>query len=163
MLWKKEQLANFFTETVVPYEYVTKDGYTTYEIRSRSHPILTEYLLRFYGDAGKFVSKETLALVAGHEFHAVIMAVWYMDDGSLRDDSASFAIGGLTRGEYEMIFSWFDEQGWPGTASKLKSNCWSYTIRSAASLRFAELVAPYMHKDLMYKLPSNRPRRKMRR
>jgi hypothetical protein len=48
-----------------------------------------------------------------------------------------------------------------GFSGAEKSNCWRYTITSAASLRFAKLVAPYMHEDLMYKLPSDRPRRKI--
>lgn len=161
MLWKKEQLSSFFTESVQPYKYITKEGYATYEIRSRSHPILTKYLELFYPDGVKRVSEQLLNLIDGHALQAVIMAVWYMDDGCRRDDSAAFWVGGLDNDQYEMIFAWFDRNGWPGHAYKQKTNCWCYTITSLASLRFAKLIAPYMHKDLMYKLPSDRPRRKI--
>jgi hypothetical protein len=163
MLWKKEQLANFFAEDVMPYRYITREGYETFEIRSRSHPLLSTYHARFYPSGVKVVTPEILASIETHEFYAAVMAVWYMDDGSLRGDSASFAVGGLTDNEYNLVFSWFDRAGWSGSVCKGKSNCWTYTFRSSVSLRFTEFVAPYMHKDLMYKLPSSRPRRKMRR
>lgn len=163
MLWKKAQLSSFFTDTVIPYKYTTKEGYDTYEIRSRSHPILTSYLKAFYPEHDKVISSEILDRVQNHEFYAAAMAVWYMDDGSLQGDSASFAVGGLDDIQYERIFSWFKEGGWAGSAFKLKSNCWTYRFTSAVSLRFTVLIAPYVHETLMYKLPSNRPRRKMRR
>jgi hypothetical protein len=161
MLWKKQQLAAFFTETVKPYKYITKEGYETYEIRSRSHPLLTPYLELFYPNGPKQISRHLLKLVTEHAFHAALMAVWYMDDGHLKDDAACFMIGGLDRLQYEMIFAWLAHAGWYGHASKQIGNCFCYRIASSASLRFAELIAPYMHKDLMYKLPSDRPRRKI--
>jgi hypothetical protein len=163
MLWKKEQLSSFFTESVTPYHRVTKEGYDTYEIRSRSHPILTDYLMLFYPVGPKIISQKILDRVSQHEFYALIMAVWYMDDGHLSSDCANFAIGNLDDEQYQRIFDWLALEGWEGVPKKQSTNCWVYTFRSSVSLRFAELIASYMHKDLLYKLPSNRPRRKMRR
>lgn len=161
MLWKKDQLSNFFTDTVEPFKYTTKEGYDTYEIRSRSHPILTDYLMLFYSLGDKRVTYALLDKIKNHEFYPVIMAVWYMDDGSLTGDSASFIVGNMDESQYEKLFSWFDEQGLEGTARKQHTNCWTYVITSSASLRFAELIAPYVHKDLLYKLPSQNQRRKI--
>jgi recombination protein RecA len=161
MLWKKEQLSSFFMDEVEPYVRTTKEGYETCEIRSRSHPILTSYLELFYPEGEKRVSRPLLQRIEDHDHFAVIMALWYMDDGHLAQDSASIVVGNMDDSQYEMLFTWFDDQGWKGTPRKQRSNCWTYFITSSASLRFAEVIAPYIHPSMLYKLPSAKQRRKI--
>lgn len=154
--WKADQLRPLYTDSVRPYHYRTKEGYDTYELASRSHPLLTEYYELLYPGGRKTLTAVLMDRIASHPFFPAIMAVWYMDDGSTNQGGARLCVGNFDEEQYKLLDVWLGDQGWRTTRHRMKpgSNCWSYYFRSESSRRFFQLVAPYFHESLKYKIPA---------
>ena len=77
----------------------------TWSLRSRSHPLFTEYRKLFYPDGTKVVPQSILERLDG-----LGLAVWYMDDGSLswgRNHQLRIYTDGFSLSENERIIRWF--------------------------------------------------------
>lgn len=150
--WKVAELAPLFKTE--PHWYTTKDGHQSLCAASRSHPLLTEYRDLFYGLGKKAIGPAVLDAVTKSIHLDLLVAVWYMDDGSMQDNAVRLTLGGLDDEQYVGIQGWFAGRGMPGSLYKLKgTNCVVLRLGVGSSRILFDMVRPHIHPDLRYKLP----------
>lgn len=147
-------------------DYLRRDGFRSICAASRSHPILTEYHTLFYGTGKKAISSDVLARLDQARQLGLLLAVWYMDDGSISAHdrrspesrrSANLALGGLDEAQYAAVRDWFAARSMPGRLKKLHgTNCAVLRFGVGPSEVLFDMVRPYIHPNLRYKLPEGR-------
>jgi hypothetical protein len=127
------------------------EQHQSFRFRTVSHPQMTEYRKIFYP-----VKKKIIPLNIKEIFvDPISLAVWFMDDGSLSTSKKTITISthSFSRDENRLLIdclkSNFDLQcnlNWDSKGSRLY-------IPVGNINKFKELVFPYMHPNMIYKLP----------
>ena len=115
-----------------------------YRFSTRQHPDLTKIYQKFYCDRKKFIPE--------FQLNPLIIAVWFMDDGSKTYNSYYLNAQGFDYPSQEKLVRMLKEQY--GIKSSLNRDKIYYRIRirteSAGTLR--ELINPYVIPTMKYKL-----------
>jgi hypothetical protein len=108
--WKHRKLKNICTRTQPPHRYPSKDKYEVIEFYTDSgtylkeiHDFLYKKLPNGKRRYRKTITKETIENLP---VDPLVVAVWYMDDGSIRNDcyAGKIASQGFTKEENELLF-----------------------------------------------------------
>jgi hypothetical protein len=152
--WKHGQFAMFQPSTpkrVEVFDSRTNKTYVSYRFLTRTTAILNEYFELFYG-AGK--TKHIPEAIYNLLTSPLSVAVWYMDDGSRRNDCRS---------------GYFNTQGFSQNDVNLLRKCLSRNFNLETSVhyaagrpriylarkhfeRFCDMIRPHVIPDLQYKL-----------
>lgn len=122
--------------------------------RTVTHPYFTALHSQFYIARRKIVPKMLM-----REMSALVLSVWLMDDGARDYGQLRFNSQSFTREENQRLASILKAKF--GIKATLNRDKDKYRLRvSETSMpRLRQLVAPYMHPDMQYKLSPYRLRR----
>lgn len=86
--WKYTKLNRLCQTTQPPKEVTTKKGFVSVEFYTASGDFLKEFFELFYKQlpTGNFVKTITPELIEKLPLDPILLAVWFMDDGSARND-----------------------------------------------------------------------------
>jgi len=162
LTWKVSELQPLFRAPPHLNRVVLGDvEHWTYQVASRPHPILTEYHSLFYGGLGgkKRICADVLArLDALGDQLPLALAVWYMDDGSLhKNQYVKLALGlGDDEEQYRLVVRWLVSKGFTSSITSRKKNYRSLYLGVGGRVSaFFSAIAPHVHPDMRYKLPSH--------
>lgn len=115
VLWKHSKLAFFCQTTKEPVERISTKGYGTFQFYTRSGKWLsTIYHLFYKQDAnGRYVKTITPELIKALPIDPVLLAVFFMDDGSVRNDcySGKLATQGFSLEQQHLLASYLKNYG----------------------------------------------------
>jgi len=167
--WKAEQFGPLFTHTE-PHSYVKKDGNIGFHISSRCHPLLKPYHDLFYfrpdSECTKHIHKKRITPEILDRVTDQALAIWWCDDGSMdrpslynpnRRDAAKMVLGALTETEYELIETWFCDQGYKTTRNKWLTNgenCVTILFSADSTESFMSHILPHVPPCMQFKLSS---------
>ncbi|MBI1957404.1 MAG: hypothetical protein HYS44_03025 [Candidatus Niyogibacteria bacterium] len=151
--WKYYALRSLTSKTSKPrmirqFHRVTKKYYESLHFATKSIPELEKYWVQFYSDGKKIINSDM------QELTPLSTAVWYMDDGYKRNDcnafrlsTDAFSVNNQKRLQHLLTKNF-------GVASTLhkKGFYWNIYIPNKQSQRFLEVIKPYIHKSLKYKI-----------
>jgi microcystin-dependent protein len=110
--------------------------------------------------SGRKVRKEVL-----RELGPIGLAYWYMDDGNLQVDvrsatptvRAQIHTEGFDEDELQLIIEWFNSSYGINAIPYNRPNTKGRFIRFdyKSTIKFLEMIAPYIHPSMKYKLPEN--------
>lgn len=155
--WKYKKLIRFCRTTQPPKEYVEKKKYKTVSFQTTSDARLKDIHRLFYSDKKKVITKE---LISAMPRDPMLLAVWYMYDGSTRTDANSGRIAsqGFTYEENELLCGYIHEFGIKAHLNVHNEKKGQYTIVLPAETfsDFANLIKPIVSEipEMMYKLGS---------
>lgn len=143
--WKYQELASIsygFPKEVVRFD--KKDSRVTKSFRFWTRQYFRSLRDKFYQGKQKIFPEDLSNLIT-----PLTIAVWYMDDGC------------YSKGQCIFSTESFDETGREALIEKLKffgidgnlKNSGKLRIRSHSLPKFFELVKPYIHQSMYYKLP----------
>ena len=122
-----------------------------YYFQTLSLEILAPYGKMFYGKSGKKVPGEIHTLLTPRAF-----AYWFMDDGSRKSQQSKGVLLNtqcFKESEVEMLCELltvkFGLFGW----KRLQKEGFQIYISGRSAERFVNLVKPYIHQSMLYKLP----------
>ena len=161
--YKKEMLSNLMSPSFNLKEHVANNHqngkrYRCYYLRTMGNEYLKEIYSNFYVDGVKIFPYEYLMQ---SNFDAYSMAIWYMDDGSRNENSASLHTygfgfdGNLQIAQF--LFQKFNIKGeikqWGNKNSTLDTKHCIYFSPNTSADPFFQLVAPHILPSFQYKLP----------
>jgi hypothetical protein len=164
--WKYGQLKRLCTTTQPPKKVTDKKGFVTVEFYSSSGNYLKEYFDLFYkesaGSLGKagssYVKKITGELIDELPMQPEVLAVWFMDDGSVRGDSyaANLATQCFSKKENQLLQGYLKKWGINSSISrhtKLSDQYYLY-IGSGNFQKLVEIIEPIVKEvpSMEYKL-----------
>lgn len=163
--WKKSQLPSLFPKTHVVKDRhlcvggksTTKTGFTT--LATAHHPELL--ILRrdsYRGHRGKKNLGKWI-----YEIEPLALAIWYQDDGSIVGTESQqrcprFYTLGFKKAEVELLLVMLRERfGLIGSMFEMKregrNGEWALALGVESADAFFEMIAPYVHPSMDYKLP----------
>ena len=135
--WLYSQLANFTS-------HIPREIDKAYFFRTRSLPLFTQWRNRFYKNGVKIVPK-------GISLSPLSLAVWFMDDGSCDKEAAYFCTHSFNIQDLhhlqKILLGYGLESGLIVDRSHFKIR-----LRVKSTPNFINLVKPFMHSSLLYKL-----------
>jgi len=161
--YKKEVLSNLvspsfnFKERTID-NYQNGKKYRTYYLRTMGNEFLKEMNKKFYVDRVKIFPYEYLMQ---SDFDAYSLAIWYMDDGSRNDNSATLHTYGFGfDGNLQIVRFLFNKfnisseiKNWGKIErSPDKSSCIYFSPKSSSD-KFFQIVSPHILPNFQYKLP----------
>jgi len=144
------------------YSETIRQNYTVARLRTAFLPILRKYYDLFYRNRKKYLSEEVLGYI-----HHLALAVWFMDDGTLRKKKVNKARAirlmteSFTYDENvklsEFLKRRFDIGGHIEarcmTANRYgRKQTYYIELGTNATRRFANLIQPFIHPTMQYKL-----------
>ncbi|OGI31413.1 MAG: hypothetical protein A2271_02800 [Candidatus Moranbacteria bacterium RIFOXYA12_FULL_35_19] len=123
----------------------------SFRFRTISHPQMTEFRKTFYPVKRKIIPLNIKKIFV----HPISLAVWFMDDGSLSTSKKTVTISthSFSREENLLLidclknnFNFQANLNWDSKGNRLY-------IPVGNIKKFKEIVFPYMHPDMIYKLP----------
>ena len=134
------------------------DGNISYGFATYSHSAFRFYAHQFYIDGVKKIPDKIAQLLT-----PLGLAIWYMDDGSLKSvRHRSYVIHtlGYQRNELERAQkAILDLFGIKCKLHRQKDKHWRLYVISESANRFKELIAPYVHPSMKYKLENIKPKK----
>lgn len=136
-----------------PKRKVRRDGRISYEMVTVSHSAFRFYAHQFYVDGKKVIPRLLSKLLT-----PVGVALWYMDDGSLKSSRhTTFNIHtlGYNHSDLRRVRDVFqDSFGVIASLHRQKSVAWRLYIKSESAEKFTSLVYPTMKQipSMLYKL-----------
>lgn len=117
--WKHTKLKRFCTTTQAPKLDTDQKGYQTVTFYTSSGKWLTEIYNLFYlkkDDESRPSKSITQKLIDSLPMHPMVLAVWFMDDGSVRDDcyAGKLATQGFTKEESQLLCEYLKKWGIEG-------------------------------------------------
>lgn len=148
--WKYRLLKNLASEPIKRYEYVEKRTgrkYSFYIFKTLTHPWFKKLYGKFYQNERKVVPEDIK-----HMFTPFVVAVWYMDDGSLSKGAPVFNTHIYSVGDQFKLLRALRKFY---IVANLNRDRGSHRIRvlKRCAARFANLVRPYTLPEFLYKLP----------
>ena len=165
LAWKHDVLKNFCYGPVKPrtghHDYKGKRVYKLqYALRTKTHAAFKKLRLAFYPMGVKYVAREHVA-----KLDALGLAVWYMDDGSIcchRGKNTRYialCTHGFTLDDVQylqqLLLSKWNIQSRVDRDEKLyagREQGWMLAIVGTAADLFLDIVAPFIHPTMLYKL-----------
>lgn len=141
LLWKVAQFGSLFTESQVAVT-PKKDGNFVVQRDSRRHPLLTEYYKLFYSrpdnECTEHIHKKRITPEILAQVNDEALAIWFCDDGTYvsyggKCQNVMLCMGGMTISEYELVESWFQNQGFD-----VSRHAWFDSGSNAVKLYFSK-------------------------
>lgn len=130
----------------------TSDIKSTWYFSTISHPLIHDYRLLFYPDNKKIIPASLESLITPRS-----LAYWYMDDGSLHNNSFSISTAGFTYDENRFLVNTLKSKFNISSTiwgHNTKNNYLSLYILQESSYLFFTLIEPYIVPSMSYKLGS---------
>ena len=144
--WKYSTLANVSASP--PKMRNSNKGRVAYRFHSKQLFELTEFYELFYGNGKK-------AIPDGVALDPIMLAVWYMDDGSkCGKDNYYFNTQQYSLSDQERLKAMLQGVGLESRLNKDKTY-WRLRLLSASIPRFKEIVLPHIIPSMLYKLGYN--------
>jgi len=159
--WKHRALSRLCTTTQPPKVTTDKKGFQNLEFYTTSGTYLKPFQDAFYKleANGRYKKLLTRELLEGLPLNPYILAVLFMDDGSVRNDcfSAKLAFHGFTKEEQELFVSiYLKRWGIKGTVAShtLKSGLHYINLSAATFGKFIQIIEPIVREipEMEYKL-----------
>lgn len=161
--YKKDVLSNLvspsfnFKENVVQNHQNGKQ-YRAYYLRTMGNEFLKVIYGKFYADKIKIFPYEYL-MRSG--FDAYSLAIWFMDDGSRKGNTAvihtyGFGFDGnlqIAQFLYDKFGLYCEIKNWGNISSEDKRHCVYFSSKQDKADKFFQLVAPHILPSFQYKLP----------
>ncbi len=158
--WKYTKLNRLCQTTQPPKEVTTKKGFVSVEFYTASGDFLKEFFELFYKElpTGNFVKTITPELIEKLPLDPILLAVWFMDDGSARSDcyAANLATQCFSLEEHHLLKDYLKK--WDINCnivkhSKKSGQYYLYIPRQAFP-RLVEIIEPTVSEipDMVYKL-----------
>lgn len=123
----------------------------SWTFRTVSHPEFTAYYKLFYPDGKKQITKKIREFLS----NPLVVAVWYMDDGSCDSNGYILNTQSFTREENELLqFLLQDIHGLHVRLHRDK-DYWRLYLSGKDMQKFREIVEPYILSSFDYKLNSS--------
>ncbi|MEM3723198.1 MAG: hypothetical protein QW179_01935 [Candidatus Hadarchaeales archaeon] len=150
MKWKYKQLHNIVKEPIKHYQFTerrTGGSYRSYIFKTIAHPWLAELHAKFYRGGRKTVPDDIKDMLT-----PLVLAVWYMDDGSLSKGAPILNTQGYSVEEQFKLLKALRKFHIIGNINKDRDK---YRIRilKRHAKKFAEIIRPYVLPEFAYKLP----------
>ena len=125
--------------------------YQNYRFCTSGHALLGEFQYRFYIDRKKIVPNDL-----GKDISLLTLAVWYMDDGSIKSrkhkgiflNTQGFAFEDIEKLQ-EILKNKFSI----GSTTRKEKNGWQIYLGSENGRKFVTLIDPYIISSMRYKIP----------
>jgi len=167
LIWKAEQFGRLFNKAI-PHPYVNKDGNLSFRLSSRMHPLFKPYHDLFYSrpddEVTAHIHKKRITPEILDRVTDQALAIWWCDDGTMfRNsrrggrcrDAAAMALGALTVSEYELVESWFRDQGYDTTRNHWltdDTNCVTIRLSVESTELFVSRIIPHIPDCIRFKL-----------
>lgn len=140
--WKFKKLQGLVKSP--PKEHKGNDGRVAYRFFTKQDPYFTELYKRFYKDKKKVVPEI--------KFDAIVLAVWFMDDGSKSHNSYYINTQQFYQISQEKLMSMLKIQcGIENTLNRDKQY-YRIRIKQKSTQMLKSLIAGYVIPSMMYKL-----------
>lgn len=174
VLWKHEQLKRLCQTTQLPKKTIDNKGYECLEFYTSSGEYLQSFHELFYEPVenvdknGKkkvtYVKTITKKLIQKLPMHPMVLATFFMDDGSVRNDSyaGKLATQGYTEAENYLLCEYLAKWGIEACVVKHTEESGQFYITIPASNdafgKLVRVVSPIVNQipDMFYKLNENR-------
>lgn len=163
--WKRAKLSNICQTTQPPRQVPKKETpYILYEFYTSSGKYLKELHELFYkkNEKGQFKRTITQDLINSLPVDPLILAVWFLDDGSVRNDcyAGKIATQGFSREESELLCDYlrkFDVNCY-AVKHTVKSQQWYITVPAHTFGNLMKLIEPFVKEipSMEYKLNESR-------
>lgn len=158
--WKYSKLKRLCQTTQPPKEVTNKKGFVTVEFYTSSGEYLKEYSELFYkqSEKNRFVKKITPELIEKMPMDPLLLGVWYMDDGSARNDcyAGNLATQSFSLEENLLLKYYLTKWDIDCNISKHteKSGQYYLYLPSKSFSKFVEIIEPTVREipDMVYKL-----------
>jgi hypothetical protein len=121
-----------------------KKGRIAYRFFTRQHPKLTELYKKFYQDGKKSVSELKL--------NSLILAVWFMDDGSRSGESYYLNTQRFDLSSQKRLVKMLEDQFKIRSSLNRDKKYYRIRIRSESAERFKKLIEKHVIPTMKYKL-----------
>ncbi len=155
LVWLYRELKSWIPST--PYTKV-KNGKVYVGVRTYSHEAFRSFGRIFYQEG-----KKIIPTVVEKLFTPLSLAIWFMDDGSLKSTRhQTYVIHTLGYGRDELegiqsiLKNKFDLQT---SLHKQKGKYWRLYIQSQSAKKFKELIKPHILPSMKYKLGNTLPKK----
>jgi hypothetical protein len=156
-LWKADILRNLTTVRVVDETAKLKDGrpYERTRVITKVHPMYTKLWVRAY-----HLKRKTVDEFLVNSLTPIGLAIWYQDDGYLKNHSDFLTpvleTNGFNVSEHKIIEKGLaDKFGLEFRSNKLNQNHLSLRLRRKDRDSFYEIVKPYIHASMSYKIEND--------
>jgi hypothetical protein len=158
--WKYAKLKRLCPTTQPPKQVTDKKGFVTVEFYTSSGEYLKDSFELFYKQSptGKFVKTITPELIEKMPMDPLLLSVWYMDDGSARNDcyAGNLATHSFSLQENHLLQDDLKKWGIDSNISKHSKRSGQYYlyIPSRCFPRFVEIIEPTVREipSMVYKL-----------
>ncbi len=158
--WKHKKLINKCKRTQPPKKYPSKKKYEVMEFYTDSGIYLKEIheLLYKKQPNGKFRKTITKETIDNLPLDPMIIAVWYLDDGSIRNDcyAGKIASQGFTKEENELLCEYLQKFNIDCHVVRhtVESNQWYITIPAHTFGNLVSIIEPIVREvpSMVYKL-----------
>ena len=118
-----------------------------YRFTTRSLPTFTSLYRQFFSIKGKKIIPTSLVL------SPLVLAVWFMDDGSKSRSSIYLNTQQFSKEEQMLLQKMFKEQWGIETTLNKDKHYFRIRIRVSSVKKFVDLIKPYLLPEFYYKLP----------
>jgi hypothetical protein len=165
VLWKHKMLERFCTTTQPPKIVTSKKGFSTVVFYTTSGQWLKEIYHLFYKEKnGRYVKTITPELIENLPLSSMLVAVFFMDDGSVRNDcyAGKLATQGFSLEENHLLCSYLKK--WNSSvecvvvAHKVSKGQYYISIPAKSFGKFVKEIEPIVLSipDMVYKLNDQR-------
>lgn len=152
LLWKHTELQNI-SGKVLEVDYYHKGHntyYKNYRFSTFSNELLNNYWRKFYVNGKKVIPKDITVLLR----EPLALAIWFMDDGYKRSDCNALRLStdSFSFEENVLLQKALQANFGIATAIHKKGKYWNLYIPEKYAKAFVNLVKPFIHKTLDYKI-----------
>jgi hypothetical protein len=150
-----EHLYGLFREWVrTPLQGKLDDSHDNVWFQTLSHPAFRFYAHQFYDEHRKCVPRNIHRLLTARS-----IAYWFMDDGSMKSRESKgviFNTQGFARKDVKRLVDVLRSQFKLEARERRQREGWQIYISGKSHERFREIVVPFLHPSMLYKLPVDR-------
>ena len=150
-----EHLYELFRQWVLtPLQGKLDDSHDNVWFQTVSHPAFRFYAHQFYDGHQKCVPKNIHQFVTARS-----IAYWFMDDGSIKSRESKgviFNTQGFARKDVKRLVDVLRSHFNLEASERRQPDGWQIYVSGRSYERFRQIVGPYIHQSLLYKLPVDR-------
>ena len=152
LFWKHQELKNIAGK-ILRVNYYHKGHnkfYENYRFSTLTSKLLSIFWKKFYRNGNKIVPKNICKLLT----EPIALAIWHMDDGYKRNDCNALRLNtdSFSRSEQDFLRNALEKNFGIKTKVHKKGGYWNIYIPEKESKKFVDLVKPYIHNTLNYKI-----------